>query len=139
MMAKMVLLDTNFLMIPAQFRVDIFSELARICDFSFKAAVLDRTVEELESIRKSQKGRNRMAADFALKLLKRKDLKIIRTNSKKPVDDLIAEFAENGAIVATQESALKKIIKSKKGKTIFFNGQKVPQNGIKMFYKIGVK
>ncbi len=123
-MTKTVLLDTNFLMIPAQFRVDIFSELARICDFSFKAAVLDRTVEELESIRKNQKGKHRTAADFALKLLKKKDLKIIRTNSKKPVDDLIAEFAENGAIVATQDSALRKIIKSKKGRTIFLRNKK---------------
>jgi rRNA-processing protein FCF1 len=123
-MPKLVLLDTNFLMIPAQFKIDIFSEIDRICSFGFTIAVLDRTVEELESIKKLQKGRNRLAADFALKLLKKKDLKIIRTNSKKAVDDLIAEFAEKGAIVATQDSALRKIIKNNKGMTIVLRNKR---------------
>ena len=31
-----VILDTNFLMIPYKFRVDIFSELTRVCNFSYK-------------------------------------------------------------------------------------------------------
>lgn len=118
-MPKIILLDTNFLLIPFQFKVDIFSEIARICDFSYNLAIIDRTMEELESIKKNQKGKDKLAADFAIKLLKKKDLKIIRTNSKKPVDDLIAEFAVKGAIVATQDSLLRKTIKNNMGKVIF--------------------
>jgi len=123
-MPKTVLLDTNFLMIPAQFRVDIFSELERICNFDYRIAVLDRAVYELESIKKNQKGKNKLAASFALKLLKSKGLKIIRTNSKKSVDNLTAEYAEKGAIIATQDSALRKIIREKKGATIFLRNKK---------------
>jgi hypothetical protein len=123
-MGKTVILDTNFLLIPCQFRVDIFSEIARICNFSVKIAVLDRTVDELERIRKTQKGRNRLAASFALALLKKKDLKIIRTNSKKPVDDLIADYAKRGAIIATQDAELRKIIKKNRGKIIFLRNKR---------------
>jgi len=123
-MPKIILLDTNFLLIPFQFKVDIFSEIARICDFGYSLAIIDRTADELESIKKNQKGRHKLAADFALKLLKKKDLKIIRTNSKKPVDDLIAELAGKGAIVATQDSLLRKTIKNNKGRVIFLRNKK---------------
>ena len=51
---KTVLLDTNFLLIPAQFKVDIFSEIDRICTFQYEIAVLDKTIDELNKIIKEQ-------------------------------------------------------------------------------------
>jgi len=123
-MPKLIILDTNFLMIPSQFKVDIFSEIGRICNFSYKTAVLDRTVGELERIKSVQKGKNRLAAAFALQLLKKKDLKIIRTNSKKPTDNLIAEYGQKGAIIATQDSALRNTVREKKGRTIFLRSKR---------------
>ena len=45
-MAK-IILDTNFLMIPAQFNVDIFSEIHRICDFKYELYIIDKTIDEL--------------------------------------------------------------------------------------------
>jgi len=118
-MQRIILLDTNFLMIPFQFKVDIFAEIDRLCNFDYKIAVLDRVVEELEAIRKKARGKNKSAAELALELLKKKGLKIIRTNSKKSVDDLIAEYAEKGAIIATQDSALRRNVKRKKAGVIF--------------------
>jgi len=106
-------------MIPFQFKVDIFAEIDRLCNFDYKIAVLDRVVEELEAIRKKARGKNKSAAELALELLKKKGLKIIRTNSKKSVDDLIAEYAEKGAIIATQDSALRRNVKRKKAGVIF--------------------
>ena len=123
-MAKNVILDTNFLLIPYQFNVDIFAEIKRICDFKHELAVLDKTLGELSSITEKQKGKNRMAASFALKLLKGKSLKIIRTHSQKPVDDLLVEHAEKGAIIATQDAALKRKIRVKKGKIIILRNKK---------------
>jgi len=123
-MAKTVILDTNFLMVPFQFRVDILSEIARICDFSHKVAVLDRSVEELGKIMREQKGRHRAAAGFALQFLKKKGLKIIRTHSQKSADDLLAEHAEKGAIIATQDAELKRRVRQKGGRIIFLRGKK---------------
>ncbi len=126
-MPQTIILDTNFLMIPCQFGVDIFSEVDRICDFEYELAVLDKTVGELNKIISEQRGNKISAARMALELLKRKDLKIIRTPFPKPADDLLVEEAEKGAIVATQDSALKKRIKGKKGRIIFLRNKKFLQ------------
>ena len=69
---KKILLDTNFLLIPSQFKVDIFSELERICIFNYKLYVLDKTVDELKYIIEKQKGKHKEAAKIGLQLLKLK-------------------------------------------------------------------
>lgn len=108
---KKILLDTNFLLIPGQFKVDIFSELERACDFNFKVYILDKTVKELENILKNQKGKDKAAAKLALSLIETKPLNIIHSNSK-PVDDLIVDIArEEGFIVATQDKQLRQRLK----------------------------
>ena len=108
---KTILLDTNILMAISQFRIDVFAELERICDFPFQITVLDRTIDELESIKTTQKGKDKLAASIALQLIKKKDLQITKTTEKKPVDDILVDFSHNGSIIATQDMALKKRLK----------------------------
>ena len=45
-----IILDTNFLMIPLQFKVDIFSEIERICNFKYELLVPEASVKELENL-----------------------------------------------------------------------------------------
>jgi rRNA-processing protein FCF1 len=108
-----ILLDTNFLLIPFQFNVDIFAEIDRIILGSYKIYVLDKTIDELNSIidDKEQKVRDRQAAKLGLQLIKAKKVSIIKTK-QGAVDDLIA--AQKDYIVATQDLGLKKRIKGKK-------------------------
>jgi len=106
---KKILLDTNFLLIPYQFKVDIFSEIERICSFNFKLYVLDKTIEELNKIIAEQKEKHKEAAKFALKLLKIKKIKIIDTNSSDDTDNVIVDYAsKKDYFVATQDKALKR-------------------------------
>jgi rRNA-processing protein FCF1 len=107
---KQILLDTNMLMSVGQFKVDIFSELERICDFSYSVAVVDKTVEELEKIKDEQKGRHHAAARLALQLLRRKKVNILKTSSGY-ADDALAEKSNEGYIVATQDLGLKRRLK----------------------------
>ena len=79
-----VLLDTNFLLIPANFRVDIFSEIDRICDFKYQIVVLDKTIDELNKIIEKQKGKHKQAAGLGLKLLKTKHIKILGNSFENP-------------------------------------------------------
>ena len=44
---KKIMLDTNFLLIPFQFKVDIFSEIERICNFNYKLCIFEQSLEEL--------------------------------------------------------------------------------------------
>ncbi len=57
-MTKIIILDTNFLLIPAQFKVDIFSEVERICNFRYQLVIIDKTLEELEDIVSETQGKN---------------------------------------------------------------------------------
>jgi|TARA_B100002003_G_C14135795_1_gene546238 rRNA-processing protein FCF1 len=108
-----ILLDTNFLLIPAQFKVDIFSEIERIYSFSYKLFILDKTTEELKDIMENQKGKNKAAAKLALKLIAIKKINILKTAKDIHTDTLIAEIAEKGYVVATQDKELKRALKSK--------------------------
>jgi len=115
-MIKKIILDTNFLLIPAQFRVDIFSEINRICHFNYQLYILDKTIGELEKIIQSrQKGKNKAAAKLALVIIKKKKIKTIKTESEEHVDILLLK--EN-AIIATQDMGLIKRLKEAKKKII---------------------
>ena len=109
-MVRKIILDTNFLLIPYQFKVDIFSEIDRIILEKYQLYILDKTLDELEKIvkDKEQKGKNKLAAKLALLLVKAKDVKIIKTKKDKLVDDLIVELADKDTIVCTQDTELKK-------------------------------
>jgi hypothetical protein len=114
---KKILLDTNFLLVPIQLRLDIFSEIYNICDFKHKLFILDKTIEELKNIAEKQRGKNKEAAKFALKLIKLKGIGIIKAtekSKKSTADELMLKKAnKNEFIVATQDKNLKKQLKAK--------------------------
>jgi len=116
-MTTKILIDTNFLLIPAQFKVDIFAEIDRICNFQYEIVILDKTLKELEDIQEKQKGSNREAANLALQLVKAKDINIMASDTDY-VDKAILELVDDDYIVATQDRDLKAKLKEKGVKTI---------------------
>jgi len=121
---KKILLDTNFLLIPFQFNVDIFSEIDRIMLEHYALFVLDKTVDELKKIiaGREQKQINKRAAKLALQLIKAKDVKILQTDLDLPVDDIIAGL--KGYIVSTQDMDLKRRLKANDVKVITLRAKK---------------
>lgn len=114
-MGKKILLDTNFLMIPFQHNVDIFSELDRILAFDYSLYTLDRCVEELEKL---SAGKSKLAssAKMALSLIEKKSINIIKTEQRKHTDHLIAE--QEGYIIATRDMDLIRDLRKKPFKVI---------------------
>lgn len=108
---KKIILDTNFLLIPAKFKVDIFSELERICAFGCRLFIIDKTLDELDRIVKEQKGKDKAAAKLALLLLKDKKVNVIATKGEGTVDEHILKL--EGYAVATQDVILKRKLKKK--------------------------
>lgn len=109
---KKIIIDTNFLMAVSQFKVDIFSEIKRISDFKYELCIIDKTINELESIIEKQKGKNKAAAKLALTIIKNKKLKKIKTPAGT-VDDLIVKISNKDTIVATQDMELKRKLREK--------------------------
>ena len=100
-----IILDTNFLLIPYQFKVDIFAEIDRIIPEKHEILILDKTLDELNKIIKEQKGKHKLAAVLALQLVKAKQLNIIKTKGEH-VDDILVDL--KGYTIATQDIELKK-------------------------------
>ena len=110
-----IILDTNFLMIPWQFRVDIFSEFDRICSFNYKLYIFEETINELRGIMNdsNSSGKDKKAAEFALKLIKLENINIIKSK-KKDVDSLILDNVNEDDFVATQDMQLKRELVKKR-------------------------
>ena len=120
-----ILLDTNFLMIPAQFRVDIFNELERICDFPYTICTLTSIKDELKKIIQEQKKKYREAAKIALELIENKKIEVLEPISEGFVDDQVLEIAESeGMCVATLDKELKKRIREKGLPLVSLRGKK---------------
>ena len=80
---KTIIIDTNFLLMYEKYKIDIFSEIDRICDFPYEIAVIDKTLDEL----KGKKGEK-----LARKLLEIKKVKVIKTNKEGSVDKILKEL-----------------------------------------------
>ena len=109
---RKIILDTNFLMAVFQFKVDIFSEIERICDFNYRLVVLEGSVRELEHLAKTAKGKSKRAALLALRMIESKNIEV-RKSEGKYVDSFMLEFADKDTIVATQDMALKRKLTEK--------------------------
>lgn len=107
-----ILLDTNFLLIPSQFKVDIFSEIDRIIETNYQICILDKTIDELNNVVAKSKGKDKKAAQLALQLIEHKKPEIISTETAY-VDKAILDIVDKDYIVATQDQALKKLLKEK--------------------------
>ena len=108
---KKIIIDTNFLMIPYKFRVDIFSEFRRICNFNYNLFIYGQTIDELNGIVEKQSGDDKRAAKFALNLIKIKQISIIKSENKdldSYVDALILGNSDENTVIATQDIGLKK-------------------------------
>jgi hypothetical protein len=121
---KKILLDTNFLLIPLQFKIDIFSEIDRIMLEKYKLYTLDKIIDELKSIQENpeQSRKNKKAAKLALQLMKAKKIDILKTKKDKPADNIIADLKDY--IIATQDIALKRRLKAKKIRIITLRAKK---------------
>ena len=101
------------MMIPAQFKVDIFSELNRLMIEPYEMFAFDSTIDELEKI-SSGKRKDRNAAKVALQLIKQKNLKSLPNSiNEKYADNLILEGVTSEDIVCTQDQALKRLLRSR--------------------------
>lgn len=111
-----VVLDTNFLLMPYQFKINILHELDFLIDVSHRFVVSSRSVDELEHIGRLA-GKDGMAARLALKMLSANKDRIDIVQNDQEVDDWIVIYSkENRAIVCTNDSALRRRLKAAKVK-----------------------
>ena len=103
---KKIFLDTNALMAIVELKIDIFSEVDKVCDFPYQLWVLQGTIEELKKIHREQRLRFSRAAQLVLSLLKVKKVRIVEEEGN--VDDILTEYSQRGYLILTQDKELKR-------------------------------
>ena len=101
-----VVLDTNALMMPLEFGIDLFGELTGLLG-AYDALVPAEVITELRGLAIGS-GRNPAAARFGLTVAARCTL-IPELDEEIPVDDKVVRRAEEfNAVVVTNDKALRK-------------------------------
>ncbi len=107
MREKKILLDTNFLLLPLQFHIDLAKEFDRLIGAPYQAITLTPLLSELTSLTKNKR-------------LPLPHLKIEVIPSSKKGDDAVFDYAiHHPVIVATNDRKLRKRLREAGVKTIF--------------------
>ena len=104
-----IIIDSNALFIPIQFKLDLFFELEKLLKRNFELIILSPIKQELEIL--SEKGplKNRKAAKFALEIAQKCSYAQTNYLENVPVDDIIIEIARKwGTPVFTNDRQLRK-------------------------------
>jgi rRNA-processing protein FCF1 len=104
-----VIVDSNALFVPFQFRIDVFSELQRLLGRRFELVLLSAVKHELEVLAEKGSPKMRRNACLALQFAERCRLVEAEAEASTPVDDVVVEAAKKwGAAVFTNDKQLRK-------------------------------
>ena len=98
-----IIMDTNFLLVPGKFKVDIFTELEKFG--KPQLFTLDLVVKELEKLSKG-KGKDAGNSKLALTLLKKNKVRILKTKSKITDSEIERISSEEDYVVCTLDREL---------------------------------
>jgi rRNA-processing protein FCF1 len=115
-----VLFDTNFLLIPIRFGVDIFAESERVLNQKPVFAVIKSVVDEINVLKKEAKPSFYRELKFAEKLLEHCIVIQDERRAGERVDDSIIRVSSvHGFLVGTTDTELRKRLHDKGVKVLF--------------------
>lgn len=108
---KTVILDTNFLLIPYQFKINVIAAVEKLLEEAHEIVVSTAIVKELEGIAKSR-GKDGIAARLALEIVKKSGIHTIKTDEHDADEWIMGYCAKHpGTIVCTNDINLRKELK----------------------------
>ena len=104
-----VILDSNALFVPLQFRIDIFEEIRRLLNRNVELVLLSSVKRELEMLATKDSPKIRREALFALKLAEKCKYVPVENDGELTVDDAIVRVAKKwSSPVFTNDIQLKR-------------------------------
>jgi hypothetical protein len=88
-----IILDSNALLVPLQFKIDIFEELKTLLDVNFEPVLLSPIRRELEKLASNGSPQMRKKAAYALKLAEKCRFVEVDEESAVSPDNVIIEVA----------------------------------------------
>ncbi|MCW4008910.1 MAG: DNA-binding protein [Candidatus Bathyarchaeota archaeon] len=104
-----VILDSNALFVPLQFKIDIFNDLKLLLNRNFELILLSPVKRELEALAEKGSPSMRKNASYALKFAEKCKHLDIETSASETTDDVIVRVAKELRFpVFTNDKQLKK-------------------------------
>jgi rRNA-processing protein FCF1 len=88
-----VILDSNFLFIPAKFQIDVFEDLAKLLNQRFEPVLLSSIYQELKTMAEKGAPSRRRQASLALKLAEKCKKIDVEKHLEETNDDVILRIA----------------------------------------------
>ena len=120
-----ILLDTSFILTCVKQKIDFIELADKLFSEKIEFLVPLEVLHELEIVskKKNKSKKDRQAAQLALEILQKKEIKKIKLN--KEVDKGILDYAEkNKVMVATLDKELKKALSSKNTEILIIRHKK---------------
>lgn len=117
-----IILDTNMLLVPGQFKVDVFDEIISLVKGEIEYTITHSIKRELEKISRN-KIKDSPAAKIALSLIEKNNVKTVKGKGNN-TDEEIVNLANENSMVATNDKALQKKLKEKGIKIIYLRSKK---------------
>ena len=116
-----VILDSNFLFIPSQFRLDIFEALSSLLNQRFNPILLSPTLKELRRLAKTGSPKKRKQALFALTLAEKYCTVVqVEKDLRETHDDVLVRVASEWKCpIATNDRDLRKRLRRRGIPVIF--------------------
>jgi rRNA-processing protein FCF1 len=103
-----VILDSNALFVPLQFKIDVFNDLKRLLNRSFELILLSPIKRELEALAEKGSPKTRKNASYALKLAEKCNYVKVDVPASALTDDVIVKIAKEWkAAVFTNDRQLR--------------------------------
>ena len=121
-----VILDTNFLTVPAQFGVDVFSEAERVLERSVEFILLESVIDEIKAKFERSGKTDRRMFKVALDLTERcKIVEIDQSMKDTLVDDQLLEYAASvNGVLATNDRELRERASERGVPVLILRGRK---------------
>ena len=113
---KGVVLDTNMLLVPYYFGVDVIEEIKRIAP-GVKVFVIPQVLRELDKLEREGKQRERLGARIGKKIAEK--LEVLPVSENIPTDTVLVRLSKEGYVIATNDRELKKRIWEAGGTVIY--------------------
>jgi len=119
-----VILDSNFLFVPSQFKMDIFEELMKLLNQRFEPVLLSTTHNELLTMAEKGAPSRRKHAALALKLAEKCKVVNVEKGWEETNDDVILRIAADWrSPVATNDRELRRKLRTLNIPVIFLRGK----------------
>lgn len=115
-----MILDSNALFVPFQFKIDVFEALETLLGRKFEPILLSTIKKELEAVVEKGSPKMRKWASFALRLAEKCTFLEVEETIVESPDDSIVEMAKKcGCLVFTNDRALRKRLRDISVPTIY--------------------